>query len=470
MPVGVTSAAGLSFDADWLQRRLCVLLGPSPAHWPPLCVAWSGGADSTALLHALWAIRAQTLASGVRLPRWRALHIDHQLQPAASEFTAHCRRFAKAWSVPLRVLRVAVARTAGRSPEEAARSARYAAFAQVLSSGELMLLAQHGDDQLETVLLQCLRGAGVAGLAGMALRAPLGAGSLLRPLLPLSAQSLRDYLARSHIVCIEDPTNADERYDRNYLRNSVLPALVARWPSAAATVARSAAHAAEAAALTQTVAVRDAAAAADGVGLDMRVLRRLSPGRQRGALRAWVLAQGHPLPDQRRLQQLQSLLHLRGDASPRVHWAGTLVQRQGERLLLLQQTQSVPVKALAPLCWLWPEQRSVQWPGAGRLSLRPDRWGDVDLSRLPLQLWLTARRGGERLLTGGQHRDVKDLMREAHIPDWQRAQLPLLCEGAGSGPAPATVPLLALADLAVADDIKAGANSVRRARFIWQPD
>jgi tRNA(Ile)-lysidine synthase len=302
----------------------------------------------------------------------------------------------------------------------------------------------------------------------MALRAPLGAGGLLRPLLPLPATALRDYLARSRIVCSEDPTNADDRYDRNYLRHSVLPALLARWPAAAATVARSAAHAAEAAALTQTVAARDAAAAADGVGLDMRVLRRLSPERQRGALRAWVLAQGHPLPDQRRLQQLQSLLHLRGDASPRVHWANTLVQRHGERLLLLQQSQSVPVKALVPLCWLWSEQRSVQWPGAGRLSLRPDRWGDVDLSRLPAQLWLIARQGGERLLTGGQHRDVKDLLREAQIPDWQRAQLPLIC--AGPGPGPARGSLVALADVALADHIKADANSVRRARFIWQRD
>ena len=123
------ATAGPLFDAQWLQQRLCVLLGPAPAHWPPLCVAWSGGADSTALLHALWTLRAQTLASGVRLPRWRAVHINHQLQPAAREFTAHCRALAKAWGVPLRALRVAVDRTAGRSPEEAARSARCTANA-----------------------------------------------------------------------------------------------------------------------------------------------------------------------------------------------------------------------------------------------------------------------------------------------------------------------------------------------------
>ncbi len=467
MPGAVTDAAGPSFDAQWLQQRLSLLLGPSPAHWPPLCVAWSGGADSTALLHALCTIRAQILASPVRLPRWRALHVDHQLQPAAREFTAHCRTLAKAWGVPLRVLQVAVDRTGGRSLEEAARSARYAAFAKALSAGEVLLLAQHGDDQLETVLLQCLRGAGVAGLAGMAPRAALGAGELLRPLLPLPAQALRDYLARVQIRCVEDPTNADERYDRNYLRSSVLPPLLARWPAAALTVARSAAHAAEAAALTQTVAARDAAAAADGTGLDMRVLRRYSPERQRAALRSWVLSQGHPLPDQRRLQQLQSLLHLRGDASPRVQWAGTLVQRHGERLLLMQQ-QTAPLKALVPLCWSWHGQRSVHWPGAGRLSLRADRWGDVDLSRLPAQLWLIARQGGERLMAGGQHRDVKDLIREAQIPDWQRAQLPLICAGSVQGPE--NEPLLALADVAVADSIKADANSLRRARFIWQRD
>ena len=462
------ATAGPLFDAQWLQQRLCVLLGPAPAHWPPLCVAWSGGADSTALLHALWTLRAQTLASGVRLPRWRAVHINHQLQPAAREFTAHCRALAKAWGVPLRALRVAVDRTAGRSPEEAARSARYAAFAKVLSAGEVLLLAQHGDDQLETVLLQCLRGAGVAGLAGMAPRAGLGAGELLRPLLPLPAQALRDYLARSHIVCAEDPSNADERYDRYYMRSSVLPALLARWPAAAGTVARSAAHAAEAATLTQTLAARDAAAAADGAGLDMRVLRRLSEERQRAALRAWVLAQGHPLPDQRRLQQLQSLLYLRGDASARVHWAGTLAQRHGERLLLRQQPAPASEPTGLPLCWEWARQGAVYWPGAGHLSLRADRWGDVDLSRLPAQLWLIARQGGERLLTGKQHRDVKDLLREAQIPDWQRAQLPLICAGSVQGPENQL--LLALADVAVADPIKADVNSVRRARFIWQHD
>ena len=459
---------GPTFQSMWLRQRLCSLLGSGPEEWPALCVAWSGGADSTALLHALWEIRRQCLANGVTLPRWRALHIDHQLQPAAKAFTAFCRQRARAWRVPLQVLRVSVTTAGGRSLEEAARTARYEALGGALRPGELLLLAQHADDQLETFLLQCLRGAGVAGLAGMSERAPLGQGGLLRPLLPLSGRSLRDYLASAGLSCSEDPSNADLRFDRNYLRSEVLPAVLSRWPAAATTVARSARLAAEAAALTQVLAQRDVAAAADGTGVDVRVLRRLPVARQSAALRAWVLQQGHQVPDERRLQQLQQLLALRADAQPRVVWAGSLVQRHGDRLLLQRAAPAEPVRVLAPLRWSWQRQRSIQWSGAGRLSLRADRWGDVDLDRLPQTLWLSERQGGERLLIAGQHRDVKDLLREAQVPQWQRAQLPLLSAAAAADEAGALC--LALADLALADHIKADVNSLHRARFIWQGD
>ena len=198
-------------------------------------VALSGGLDSTVLLHLL--VQLRQIHS---LPPLAAVHVHHGLQVAADAWPAHCQALCDALSVPLQVFRVQV--QAGASLERAARDARYQAFVAVTQAQEVLLTGQHRDDQAETVLFRLLRGTGVSGLAGMPHQRTLGEGHLCRPLLDVSRAELEVY-ARAHaLTWVEDPSNTQTDFSRNYLRHEVFPALTKRWPQATASMARSAAH------------------------------------------------------------------------------------------------------------------------------------------------------------------------------------------------------------------------------------
>ncbi|TLY67762.1 MAG: tRNA lysidine(34) synthetase TilS, partial [Gammaproteobacteria bacterium] len=268
-PDAVRRAGGrrsVAFGPRALSARLTELLPDFPQ--VPVCVAFSGGADSTALLGALAATRAPPL-------ELRAIHIDHRLHPHSRRWSAHCARVARALAVPLTVLSATVAPLPGESLEAAARTVRYRRLGEALRDGEALLTAHHEDDQLETVLLQLLRGAGLAGIAAMPARAPLARGFLVRPLLAWSRQELVAYLRARGLEWIEDPMNSELRLDRNYLRARVLPAIRERWPAAATTVTRTARHAAEAQRLLDELGRADVARAAFGARLSAKVLRAL---------------------------------------------------------------------------------------------------------------------------------------------------------------------------------------------------
>ena len=197
------------------------------------------------------------------------------------------------------------------------------------------MTAHHEDDQLETVLLQLLRGAGVAGLAAMPSSVPFGPGRLVRPLLSMSRASLEAWARAQELAWVDDDTNADDRFDRNYLRAQVLPLVNARWPGAARAVSRSARHAAEAQRLLNALALADVERAAVGEALSARVLRSLSPDRRRNALRYWIASQGAQLPNTARLEELAGpVLDARTDARPHVSWANTMIERRSELLTL----------------------------------------------------------------------------------------------------------------------------------------
>ena len=233
------------FGARWLGRRLGELLPGFTER--ELCVAFSGGADSTALLAALRALRHQPRAL-------RAVHVDHGLHPDSRSWGERALEVARALSVPCEVLEARVTRTRGESPEARARAARYRLLAGTLRPGEVLLTAHHEDDQLETVLLMLLRGAGVAGLAAMPALAPFARGLLARPLLTRSRAELVAFVRQAGLPYVEDPSNRDEAPDRNFLRWRVLPVVRERWPGVAATVGRTARHAAEAQQLLEGLA------------------------------------------------------------------------------------------------------------------------------------------------------------------------------------------------------------------------
>ncbi|WP_286607793.1 tRNA lysidine(34) synthetase TilS [Variovorax jilinensis] len=261
----------------------------------PLAVAFSGGADSTVLLHAAAA-------------RWpgqvQALHVHHGLQGAADHFEAHCMAACEALGVPLWVGRVDARHAAGESPEDAARRARYATLATLAQSRGLadVLLAQHADDQVETLLIALGRGAGLDGLAGMPARIERHGVSFHRPLIGLSAAVLREWLRSQGIAHVEDPSNADPRYTRNRIRQLVLPALQAALPQYRDTFARSARNAARASALLSQLAESDLMAAGSPPALE--VLRALPAERLANALRHWLRRDHGAVPSEAQLAQL----------------------------------------------------------------------------------------------------------------------------------------------------------------------
>jgi tRNA(Ile)-lysidine synthase len=245
----------------------------------PVAVAFSGGADSTALLHAA----AATWPGHVH-----AIHVHHGLQPAADDFARHCQMVCAGLGVPLHEVRVDAGHASRESPEDAARKARYRALAQTAASlgSKAVLLAQHADDQVETMLLALSRGAGLPGLAAMPARFERNGMRFERPLLRVSAPEIRSWLAAQKIAFIEDPTNADLGFTRNRIRHQLLPALEQAFPQFRETFARSGRHAAQAQQLLAAIAAEDLAAAGDPPAI--RGLQQLSRARQANLLRHWL--------------------------------------------------------------------------------------------------------------------------------------------------------------------------------------
>ena len=392
--------------------------------WPrcTLVVALSGGMDSVVLLHALVQLR-KTLPQR-RALRLRAVHVDHHLQSGSGEWRRQCARLSRSWRVAFKALDARIKLAAGVSLEAAARTARYALLGDDLRPGEYLLTAQHEDDQLETVLLQLFRGGGVAGLAGMYASGPLGQGRLLRPLLPLSRAQLLHYANLHKLQWSDDPSNADLRFDRNFLRARVLPALRERWPAAATTVSRSARHLADANWLIQHWAAVDLQALRRGEALDLAALCALQSPRQRAAVRRWLVERGCALPDEVHLGRvLTELPAARADAIPLVRWRGGEVRRYRGLLVVVPPLPD----AVVALSWNWRRQpRLTLGPGLGTLWMRTSSAGCWSRSELPQTFSVSFRAGGERVAQGSRHRKLKELLRSQGVLPWMRSRMPLV--------------------------------------------
>jgi tRNA(Ile)-lysidine synthase len=366
--------------------------------------------------------------------------------------------------VPLEIIKVRVPRVRGESLEAAAREARYAALADALGPGEVLLTAHHQDDQLETVLLQLLRGAGIPGLAAMPDVAPFARGRLVRPLLTRSRVELEKWARAHDLAWIDDDTNTDERFDRNYLRRTVLPSIRERWPAAAVAVSRTARHAAEARRVLDAVARADVERASVGASLSVPRLRVLDADRRRSALRFWVGRAGFPVPDARRLDELAGpLLDARADASPQVRWSGIFVERHAGTLSIRREAPAAASPAAAcseAQTWHWRESPTLRLnaPLDGTLTLVRDRHGALDLDVLPAILTVESRRGGESLRPGprARTRKLKALLQEAKVSRARREALPLLY---------ASGKLVAVADRWLDASVHATSRSAHRGRL-----
>jgi tRNA(Ile)-lysidine synthase len=398
-----------------------------------LVVGLSGGADSVALLDCL-----QRVARKRRI-RLSALHVNHQMSPNAARWSAFCRRLCRARGIPFESVKVEVSR--GASVEAAARAARYAVFSR--QPCDYVVLAHHQDDQVETLLLQLLRGAGVKGLASMPLvrktedrrrkaKDPSlvtrhSSPSILRPLLDVTRREILEYAKKRGLKWVEDESNRDTRFRRNFLRHEILPAIALRFPSYGVTIARSASHLAEASRLLDEVAVSDGAAQFEDGTLGVEALRRLPPARARNLLRFFLADRGIDPPGAARLEEaLRQALGAKQDARVSVDVGGACLMRYAGRLHV--------VPAAGP-----PAQRySRRWRGEARLVL-PEAGGVLTLARTHGSgisaarlrsgaVTIRPRAGGERFQPDRRRprRSLKNLLQEGRVAPWLRERLPLI--------------------------------------------
>ena len=411
----------MSFSAASLRA---VLEAHTPAAATGWVVALSGGADSACLLAAA----AQLEQSAHRLSL-RAVHVDHGLQAASGAFRAACAAQCRQFGVPLTVLTVAVDCAPGVSVEEAARESRYAALAQELRAGECLLSAHHCTDQAETLLLQALRGAGLKGMSAMPVCRALGRGWHLRPLLGVPQRELLEFGATLLTAVAADPMNEDQRFDRVYLRRHIWPLIESRWPGASVSLARSAAHLAEAQGLLDAAAAADVSRLRDGDALSVPGLRALSPAKRINAVRHWLFnAAVLPPPTQRLAEALRQILEADADHLPAIVWGDFALRRYRERLFL---TAAEPPQLTETMPWLAALNARLELGmGLGELHWAACR-GGLDPERLPGALSVRRRRGGETLKPArlASTQSVQHLCQSMGVLPWMRDALPLVFAG-----------------------------------------
>ncbi|WP_437610308.1 tRNA lysidine(34) synthetase TilS [Erwinia sp. V71] len=387
-----------------------------------LLVAYSGGLDSTVLLHQL--VQLRDTHPQLQL---RAIHIHHGLSGNADSWLQHCQQQCQQWQLPLLSERVQVDGS-DKGIEAAARDARYAAFRRHLQPGEALVVAQHLDDQCETLLLALKRGSGPAGLAAMPAVTALDGHPLLRPLLNQSRQQLEVWAQQHQLSWIEDESNQDVRYERNFLRQQVAPLLSARWPHFARSVARSAALCAEQEQLLDELLAESLAALVQPDGsLLIAPLQPLSEARRYAILRRWIGGQGGLMPSRDALQRIwHEVINSREDASPRIRLGDYEIRRYRQAIYWLPLYPSLRECVLTwqapwqPLTL--PQQLGVISVDQQGVTLRQPQADEAVSVRFAAQgeVHIVGRAGG---------RAVKKLWQEFAIPVWQRERTPLLFYG-----------------------------------------
>jgi tRNA(Ile)-lysidine synthase len=410
-------------QADWPDSLLACI--PPHLRQRKLYLAFSGGLDSTVLLYGL--ARLQQTGHLGEQGELVALHVHHGLQAQAGAWVEHAQQVCQSLAVALRVLHVHIDVEQGGGLEAAARTARYAALADVVTQGDVLLTAHHLDDQAETLLLQMLRGAGVRGMSAMPVLQPFSAGWHLRPLLAFSRSRLQEIALKLGLAWVEDPSNADVHYARNQMRRRVLPVVQEHWPQASQTLARCAQRMASTEGLLHDLARMDLAEARrdDPFCLALEPLRRLHQARLHNAVRAWLLELGMDAPPEARLQELGRVLAARADAQPLLAWSGGDLRRWRDALYAFPHGMEAELPVhFEPV--LWRLDHSLDLPVLGlRLVARHKkgqglRWADLAHSGVTVCL-----RHEASLPVGASRQALSKRLQQLAIPPWQRAQLPL---------------------------------------------
>ncbi len=413
----------MTFESKDLLQHLKSLQagGVGPAR---IVIAYSGGVDSTVLLHALASTRPK---HGREL---LAVHINHHLYAESDAWQAHCAKFAADCDVPFVAHSVTVPVDDGESVEAAARDARYAVMRSIVADGDWLLSAHHEDDQAETLLLNLMRGSGPAGIAGIGVMQKFGRGSLVRPLLGVSGDEIVAYALEHELVWIDDPSNLDTRFDRNYLRQNLMPQLAERWPGLATRLGRSASLAGEANELLQALAEVDLLGLGSPDRLRIRPLMALPVARQRNVLRHAMRLCGLALPSASVLQRVISeLIPAREDAQPLVRWSAGEVRRYRDHLYVMAGVPVVPDSLPQRLDGFGTPIALGE--GLGELRLRNTAARGIDPALLGEGLEIRFRHGGEEICPIGHDctHKLKKLLQQTAVVPWMRERIPLLYAG-----------------------------------------
>lgn len=384
-------------------------------------VAFSGGLDSTVLLHQLVQWRMQQPHVSLR-----AIHVHHGISPNADVWVAHCQQVCSQWDVPLSIARVTLAQE-GMGIEAQARKARYQAFADTLLPGEVLVTAQHQDDQCETLLLALKRGSGPAGLAAMPAELPFHGTLLLRPLLNETREALEQWACAHRLSWIEDESNQDASYDRNFIRLEVLPLLKQRWPHFANAAARSAALCGEQEQLLDELLTEELASLVSAEGaLTLAPLMTMSANRRAALLRRWLSGLGAPMPSRDLLSRIwQEAILAREDASPRLVLGSHEIRRfQGQ----LWWVKSTPGQRQTVIPWPGPLEPLTLPNGLGKLTLVPG--GDIRPPHADEPVSVRFHASGMLYVAGRQGgRKLKKIWQELGVAPWLRDTTPILFYG-----------------------------------------
>lgn len=396
-----------------------------------VCVGLSGGLDSVVLLTALCelAMPRKLLVS--------AVHVNHALSSLAQEWSGFCADLCRQLGVGLALETVSVDLGAGLGTEAAARAARYEVFSKL--DTDFLALAHHTDDQVETFLIQLLRGGGVSGLSAMPVERAFvnGGPRLLRPLLSLTRKELEEFGKRRALSWVEDESNADLSFDRNFLRHSLLPLLEQRFPAYRSTLWRATQNLADAAQLADILGRQDLLSARDrngdsdgnSGGLRLEVLKLWPRSRALNALRCLFRAEGYPLPHRAAINEaLRQGFEARRDARVRVDFGDVSLRRYRNYIHLVKNLE-------VPPDWhaKWSGEETVVLPqGLGELRLRRARGAGLSARALQgAEVSVGFRRGGERMAVAADrpHRDLGKLYQDAGVPPWLREQTPMVLCG-----------------------------------------
>lgn len=377
-----------------------------------IIVGFSGGLDSTVLLHAL--------AATCLKKKILAVHINHGISPNAHLWQQHCEQFCIEEGV--RFLAQEVQFNRSSNIEEGARLARYAVFSSLLNTTDCVVLAHHRDDQAETVLLQLFRGAGIDGLAAMAERSTLEPGALLRPFLIHSRKVLEQYARKNQLKWVEDESNNQLDYSRNYLRHQIIPLILNQWPGAMSSIARAADHCQQARRNLDSLAQQDLKELTTAENnLNLLPLISLNEDRIINILRLWLRARKVKLPSTKTLQRIiHEMIHASQDAQPIVSWGSIRIRRHKQHLYIEKMQPSDLLESIvwqnfpAPLI-LDNFRTLTAKKGEEGLNIPPGAIIEVRF-----------RAGGERITLHGQNKKLKKLFQEWDIPTWLRDRVPLI--------------------------------------------